>query len=247
MNREQRLHKIIAAAGLASRRKAELLIQQGRVTVNGQVVVKLGAKAVPGRDHIKVDGKPVHDTFRKVYILLNKPRRVISSIYDPQGRVKVTDLVDIKERIYPVGRLDYDTEGLILLTNDGEFSNIVTAACTHMPKVYRVKVKGAPEEGIIERLREGIRLKKGMRLARCRVVPIKEGTNTWYEVTLFQGINRQIREMFEAVGHPVLKLRRIRIGFLSDQGLETGRYRFLTAREIARVLRLSEKKQFNPD
>jgi 23S rRNA pseudouridine2605 synthase len=238
MNSEQRLQKIIAASGLASRRKAELLIQQGRVTVNGTVVDRLGAKAVAGRDHIKVDGKTVRPTSRKIYILLNKPKHVISSAADPQGRIKVTDLVDIKERIYPVGRLDYNTEGLILLTNDGAFSKIVTAAGMQIPKVYQVKVKGAPEEPAIAKLRAGIRLKNGIQLARCKIVPIKVDTNSWYEVTLFQGINRQIREMFEAVGHPVLKLRRIRIGFLSDQGLSTGKYRFLTPREISRVLRL---------
>jgi 23S rRNA pseudouridine2605 synthase len=242
MNCEERLQKIIAAAGLASRRKAERLIQQGRVSVNGQIVTQLGAKADPKRDHIKVDGKLVRQSEQKLYILLNKPRQVISSVADPQGRTKVIDLVDTSKRVYPVGRLDYNTEGLILLTNDGRFSRIVAAAGAHLPKVYQVKVRSKPGEPELRRLREGIRLKSGVQLARCKIIPLKEGANSWYEITLIQGRNRQIREMFETIGHPVLKLRRIRIGFLSDQGLSPGQYRYLTSREIERILRLSGKK-----
>jgi 23S rRNA pseudouridine2605 synthase len=238
MDREERLQKIIASAGVASRRKAELLIQQGRVTVNGHIVAQLGAKADPQRDHIKVDGKPIHESSRKIYILLNKPKKIISSAADPEGRTKVIDLVNVKEKIYPVGRLDYNTEGLILLTNDGEFSHIVTAAGEHLPKVYEVKIRGAAEESALARLREGIRLKSDVRLARCKTELLKEGSNSWYRVTLTQGKNRQIREMFEAIGHPVLKLRRTRIGFLKDKGLAVGQYRFLTPAEVERILRL---------
>jgi 23S rRNA pseudouridine2605 synthase len=239
MERAQRLQKIIAAAGLASRRKAELLIQQGRVTVNGQAVTQLGAKADPERDHIKVDGKTIRESGRKLYILLNKPRQVISTVSDPQGRSKVIDLVDVKQKIYPVGRLDYNTEGLILLTNDGEFSKIVAGAGTHLPKVYQVKVRSTPARSSLEKLRQGFRLKGGEQLAPCKIVLLKEGANCWYQITLTQGKNRQIRKMFEAVGHPVLKLRRIRIGFLTDRGLAVGRYRFLTPAEVERILRLS--------
>jgi 23S rRNA pseudouridine2605 synthase len=242
MEREERLQKIIAAAGVASRRKAELLIQEGRVTVNGQVVNQLGAKADPDRDHIKVDGKLIRRPPAKIYILLNKPRRIISSVSDPQERTKVTDLVDVKTRVYPVGRLDYNTEGLILLTNDGEFSRIVSAGGEHLPKVYEVKVRSKPDESRLARLREGMRLQSGVKLARCKIVPIKEGINSWYEVTLTQGKNRQVREMFEAIGHPVVKLRRIRIGFFTDHGLAVGQYRHLTSREIERVLRLGKKR-----
>lgn len=241
MEREQRLQKIIASAGLASRRKAELLIQQGRVTVNGHTVTQLGAKADPERDHIKVDGKSVRESRRKLYILLNKPRQVISTVSDPQGRTKVTDLVNIKQKIYPAGRLDYNTEGLILLTNDGEFSRIVAGAGTHLPKVYQVKVRSVPSKSALDRLRKGFRIRSGIQLARCRIVALKEGTNSWYEVTLTQGKNRQIREMFESIGHPVLKLRRIRIGFLSDRGLAVGKHRFLTSNEVERILRLKEQ------
>jgi 23S rRNA pseudouridine2605 synthase len=236
MDRMERLQKIIATAGLASRRKAELLIQEGRVTVNGEIVTQLGAKADPKRDHIKVDGKLIHESSRKIYILLNKPRQVICSVADPQGRTKVTDLVDIPQRIYPAGRLDYNTEGLILLTNDGEFSKVVTAAGKHMPRVYHAKVRSIPGAPELTRLRQGIRLKTGVQLARCKIVPMKEGANSWYEVTLTQGKNRQVREMFAAIGHPVLKLRRVRIGFLTDDGLAVGQYRHLTPKEIARVL-----------
>ena len=242
MGREQRLQKIIATAGLSSRRKAENLILQGRVTVNGQTVTELGAKADPERDHIKVDGKSVRQSGRKIYVLLNKPRGVISTVSDPQGRGKVIDLVGIKQKIYPAGRLDYNTEGLILLTNDGEFSRIVSGAGAQMPKVYQVKVQSTPADSSLERLRKGIRLKGGVRLAPCRIVPIKEGTNSWYEVTLTQGKNRQIRRMFESIGHSVLKLRRIRIGFLSDRGLAVGQYRLLNPGEVERILRLSGKQ-----
>jgi 23S rRNA pseudouridine2605 synthase len=238
MDGEERLQKIIAASGLTSRRKAELLIQQGRVTVNGQIVTQLGAKADLQKDHIKVDGKAIREAPRKIYVLLNKPRQVISSVADPQGRVKVTDLVDVKSKIFPVGRLDYNTEGLILLTNDGEFSKIATAAGKHLPKVYQVKVRSTPNTAELAKLREGLRLKSGIQLARCRIEPIKEAANSWYEVTLIQGKNRQIRDMFEAIGHPVLKLRRIRIGFLTDRGLAIGEYRHLTLREVERILRL---------
>jgi 23S rRNA pseudouridine2605 synthase len=238
MDGEERLQKIIAASGLTSRRKAELLIQQGRVTVNGQVVTQLGAKADLKRDHIKVDGKPIREAPQKIYILLNKPRQVISSVADPQGRTKVTDLVDVNRKIFPVGRLDYNTEGLILLTNDGDFMRIVTAAGKHLPKVYQVKVKSTPNASELAKLREGLRLKSGVQLARCRIEPVKEAANSWYEVTLIQGKNRQIRDMFEAIGHPVLKLRRIKIGFLTNEGLALGQHRHLTIREVERILRL---------
>jgi 23S rRNA pseudouridine2605 synthase len=245
MESEERLQKIIAAAGVTSRRKAELLIQEGRVTVNGEVVTQLGAKADPSRDHIKVDGKLIRQSSQKIHILLNKPREVISSVADPQGRVKVTDLVNVKTRIYPGGRLDYHTEGLILLTNDGEFSRIVTAAGKHMPKVYHVKVRSTPEAPELGRLRTGIRLKTGAQLAPCKITPIRESTNSWYEVTLTQGKNRQIRDMFEEIGHPVTKLRRVRIGFLTDHNLAVGKYRRLTPSEISRILRLGERLSNN--
>jgi 23S rRNA pseudouridine2605 synthase len=242
MDHEERLQKIIAEAGLASRRKAELLIQEGRVTVNGKVVTQLGVKADLSRDHIKVDGKLIRASAQKFYILLNKPRQVISTVDDPQRRTRVIDLVDVRARIYPVGRLDYNTEGLILLTNDGDFAEIAGSAGMHLPKVYKVKVRSNPEESSLARLREGIRLKNGERLAPCKIRALREDVNSWYEVTLIQGKNRQIRDMFQAIGHPVQKLRRVRIGFLTDKGLDVGQYRFLTPDEVKRIMRLRDEK-----
>ena len=242
MSEGERLQKIIANAGLTSRRKAEELIVQGRVTVNGQVVTELGTRADPVSDHIKVDGKLLRKPSANRYVLLNKPRQVISSVADPAGRTKVSDLVKVRERIYPVGRLDYDTEGLILLTNDGEFARIAGSAGEHLPKVYEVKVRSQPDEDALKRLRSGIRLKDGTQLAGCKIVSLREGNNSWFEVTLMQGKNRQIRQMFEAVGHPVMKLRRTRIGFLTHKGLAPGEYRFLTEAEVARILRMGQEK-----
>ena len=239
MDGEERLQKIISAAGVASRRKAERLIQEGRVTVNGKTVTRLGEKADPQNDYIKVDGKLIPKISRKVYILLNKPRQVISTVADPQKRVKVTDLVDVKTKLYPVGRLDYNTEGLILLTNDGEFAKIVSSAGNHLPKTYHVKVRETPDAAKLMRLREGIRLKNGTKLARCKIVPLRESAKSWYQVTLTQGKNRQIREMFQTIGHPVLKLRRVRIGFLTDKSLPVGQYRHLKANEVERILGLN--------
>jgi 23S rRNA pseudouridine2605 synthase len=246
MDSQERLQKIIAAAGIASRRKAELLIQEGRVTVNGTIILQLGAKADPRRDHIKVDGKLIHEPSEKIYILLNKPREVICTVSDPEGRTKVTDLIGVKTKIYPVGRLDYNTEGLILLTNDGEFAAIVTAAGIHMPKVYQVKVHSTPNAMALSRLRRGLRLKSGVQLAPCKIEPIKQSANSWYELTLTQGKNRQIRDMFESIGHPVSKLRRVRIGFLTDRGLPVGKYRHLMAHEIERILQLAKKRKQQP-
>jgi len=236
MDHGERLQKIIASTGIASRRKAEQLILQGRVMVNGTVITKLGTRANPERDFIKVDGKRIRIISRKFYFLLNKPRQVISSISDPEGRVKVTDLIRTRGKVYPVGRLDFNTEGLILLTNDGDFSSRVAQAGRHMPKVYRVKVRSKLEEKELEKLRDGIRLKSGIQLNSCRIIPLGGERNGWYEVTLTEGRNKQIREMFEAAGCPVLKLRRTKIGFLNDKNLPIGRYRALTPAEVARIL-----------
>jgi 23S rRNA pseudouridine2605 synthase len=235
----ERLQKIIAAGGVTSRRKAEELITQGRVTVNGEVVRELGAKADPQQDDIKVDGRLVRQPRSFTYALLNKPKGVICTLADPEGRTKVTDLVRVRGRVYPVGRLDFNTEGLIILTNDGAFARLLSGAGMKFPKVYEVKVKAVPEEASLERLRRGMRLRRGIQLAPCRIVRLREGANPWLEVTLTEGRNRQIREMFEAIGTRVLKLRRTQIGFLSDQGLPVGRYRHLTPDEVERAFRLA--------
>ena len=239
---QQRLQKIIAAAGVASRRHAEELITSGRVSVNGKVVNALGAKADPKIDHIKVNGKLINRLLRdqeKVYVLLNKPRGYLSSLSDPEGRPLVTDLVPSSlGRLYPVGRLDFNTEGLILLTNDGEFTNYITSARNQIAKVYKVKVKGVPTDYAIQRLRRGIRLDDETRAAPAEIERLEETkTNAWFAVTLHEGRNQQIRRMFDAIGHSVLKLSRVRIGPLEDPRLKTGHWRFLIPPEVKKMYR----------
>src|SRR5215467_5358541 len=204
----ERLQKIIAAAGIASRRKAEELISQGRVTVNGQIVSELGSKADPQRDYIKVDGKLLGGPERHIYLLLNKPKGYVTTVSDPEGRPTVMALLrNIGERIYPVGRLDYSSEGLLLLTNDGELANKLTRAASHVPKTYLVKIAGRAAEEDIAKLRRGIRIgsapadrrKRSMKpvhTAPARIRLTRETENPWYEVTLIEGRNRQIRRMF---------------------------------------------------
>jgi 23S rRNA pseudouridine2605 synthase len=236
---EQRLQKLIAAAGIASRRHAEDLITSGRVTVNGKIVTELGTKADPAKDHIKVNGKlinPQLQTREKVYVLLNKPRGYLTSVSDPEERPLVMDLLPPSlGRLHPVGRLDFNTEGLLLLTNDGELTNYITAARNRVDKVYEVKVKGVPTEAAIERLRRGITLDDGTRTAPAKIrLTYETSTNAWYEVLLHQGRNQQIRRMFDLIGNSVLKLKRTRIGTLSADELRTGEYRFLDEREVRR-------------
>jgi 23S rRNA pseudouridine2605 synthase len=241
MESEERLQKIIAAAGICSRRKAELLIQEGRVTVNGKIISTLGAKADVQKDYIKVDGKLIRSPAHKSYILLNKPKGVISTASDPGGRIKVTDLVKAKGKLFPVGRLDYNTEGLLLLTNDGEFAKIIASAGDAFPKVYQAKVRGVPDRPMLNRLRAGLLLPDETHFAPCKVRVLREEKHAWLEVTLTEGKNREIRKMFEAIDHPVSKLRRTRIGFFTDEGLPVGASRPLTPTEIARVFRMGQK------
>src|SRR5207249_9085655 len=234
---QERLQKILAHAGIASRRHAEEIIQSGRVTVNGHLVMELGSKADPDEDVIKIDGKKIRPTQRHVYILLNKPKNVMSTSSDPEGRPTVLDYVKgkIKERVYPVGRLDFGSEGLIILTNDGEFTKFMTQAGV-IRKVYMVKVSGQPAESDIVRLRRGTYV-ENERLASCEIKPLKGGENPWYEVTLHQGRNQQIRRMFQFIGHPVEKLRRVRIGFLADDKLHPGQWRALSEHEVSQFKR----------
>jgi 23S rRNA pseudouridine2605 synthase len=239
---EERLQKLIAAAGIASRRHAEELIKQGRVTVNGEIVDVLGAKANPETDHIKVNGRlinPVLSRGEKAYVVLNKPRGYLSSLSDPERRPLVTDLIpSALGRLHPVGRLDFNTEGLLLLTNDGDFTNHITSARNRIPKVYKVKVQGIPTENAIERLRRGLRLNDDRRAAPADVKRLEETrANAWFEVTLHEGRNQQIRRMFDAIGHSVLKLSRIRIGSLTDSRLKPGEWRRLAPKEIKSLLR----------
>lgn len=233
-----RLQKLIADAGLASRRHAEAMIAAGEVTVNGVVVTEPGTKADPARDHIKVRGRlinPLLEGREKVYVLLNKPRGYLASLADPEGRPLVSELVPAAlGRLHPVGRLDFNTEGLLILTNDGELTNFITSARNEVAKVYEVKVKGVPPEPAITRLRRGVRLEDGVRTAPAQITKTGEtATNSWYEVILHEGRNQQIRQMFDVIGHSVLKLRRVSIGHLRDKRLPIGKWRRLTDAEVA--------------
>ena len=234
---QERLQKILAHAGVASRRHAEEMIQAGRVSVNGHIVTELGTKADPEDDVIKVDGKKLRHAERHLYILLNKPKNVMSTSADPEDRPTVIDYVKskIKERVYPVGRLDFGSEGLIILTNDGDFTKFMTKAGV-IPKVYHVKVAGQPDERDLAKLRKGAYI-DNERLAPAEIRLLKGGENPWYEVTLHQGRNQQIRKMFQFVGHPVEKLRRVRIGRLEDEKLRSGAWRFLTEEEVKQFKR----------
>ena len=226
---KQRLQVILAHAGVASRRKSEDLIAQGRVTVNDLMTTRLGTQADPATDEICVDGKPIRAE-RLEYYIFNKPRGVLSAVSDPLRRPVVTQFVRSSSRLYPAGRLDFQSEGLIVLTNDGKLARLLTQA-GRLPKIYHVKVQGQPSQEKLERLLAGIRV-EGTRLAAQRVRLLERARNAWYEVTLRQGRNRQIRIMFERIGHPVRRLRRIAVGPLRLGDLPQGAYRELTAREV---------------
>lgn len=244
---QQRIQKLIAAAGITSRRQAEELITAGHVRVNGKLITELGAKADPDRDHIKVNGKLINPQLReqeKVYVLLNKPKGYLTSLFDPKRRPLVTSLIPSSlGRLHPVGRLDFNTEGLLLLTNDGEFTNLITAARNGVPKVYSVKVKGVPSEKAIERLRRGISIGEGERSAPAEVRRLRQSeSNSWFQVVLYEGRNQQIRRMFDAIGHSVLKLSRTQIGPLSDDRLRPGQWRTLTAAEVKSLTKAKRQR-----
>lgn len=246
---QERLQKIIAHAGVSSRREAEAMIREGRVTLNGRVVTELGTRADPNKDHIKVDGKLITHAEPHRYILLYKPKEVMTTVEDPQGRRTVIDLVrGIRERIYPVGRLDFHSEGLVLLTNDGELAFKVSHPTNGSVKTYNVKVRGVPEERLIDKLRRGITL-DGKRTLPCDIERMRttgkrddEG-NSWFEVKLREGRTQQIRKMFQAVGHPVSKLRRVAIGPISDPKLTPGVWRELTKQEVKMLETMKEMKK----
>jgi 23S rRNA pseudouridine2605 synthase len=235
---QERLQKLISQAGVASRRAAEELIRSGEVTVNGETVMELGTKADPEKDHIKVRGRLINTKLQNrenSYILLNKPKGYLSSVSDPEGRKLVTDLVKGYGKLHPVGRLDFNTEGLIILTNDGEFTNKVTAS-KKIPKVYQVKVKGLPSEVAINKLRRGVRLEDGFKTAPANIKALRPtDKNGWFEVTLYEGHNQQIRKMFDSIGHSVVKLRRVSIGHVTDAGLKIGESRKLTQQEVTHL------------
>jgi 23S rRNA pseudouridine2605 synthase len=234
---EQRLQKIIAEMGIASRRKAEELIMEGRVTVNGKAAV-IGMKADPATDHIKVNGKLLVNPENKVYFIFNKPRGVVTSLSDPEGRPTVNDFLrGIKQRVFPVGRLDYDSEGMLILTNDGEFAHAVLHPSRKIPKTYLVKIKGVLEEEEMNKLRNGIRLDRTV-TAPAKVKRLRKAEqNSWIEMTISEGKKRQIRRMLERVGHQVIRLMRIRIGGLEMGPLKPGAYRRITPEEIDKIRR----------
>ena len=272
----ERLQKIIAAAGIASRRKAEEMIGSGLVEVNGQTVTELGTKADPEQDHIRVNGKLLRGAERHIYLLMNKPKGYVTTAHDPEGRPTVMNLLHgIRARVYPVGRLDYASEGLLLLTNDGDLAYRLMKAASHVPKVYVVKVAGRPDEAGVEKLRRGVSIVSeisfgrsreqraseqrdnprvearasspvrrgkaagGRRPQRVKTAPagvrlVREGENPWYEITLTEGKNRQIRRMFEEIGHHVEKIKRVRYGPL-NLDVPPGEFRRLSILEIQKL------------
>jgi len=246
----ERLQKIIAAAGIASRRKAEELIAAGHVQVNGKVVTELGTKADVEQDHIRVNGKLLQGAQRQVYLLLNKPKGYVTTAHDPEGRPTVMNLVKrLGSRVYPVGRLDYASEGLLLMTNDGDLAHRLMKAASHVPKTYVVKVAGKPPEEALEKLRGGLSIAtddgKRVRTSPAKIRIVKESANPWYEVTLIEGRNRQIRRMFEEVGHHVEKIKRVKYGPLALD-VPPGEFRRLTLEEIAKLKLATSPKSALP-
>jgi 23S rRNA pseudouridine2605 synthase len=235
---EERLQKLLAHAGIASRRKAESLIAEGRVSVNGETVTELGSKADLAKDKVKVDGQAIGLPKHHIYIALNKPKNVVSTVRDPEGRQTVISFFKgFQDRLYPVGRLDYASEGLLLLTNDGEFANRLMSPASHVTKTYLVKVNGPLTSEQEDSFRRGIPM-HGKKTAPAYIKMIKPGVNPWYEVRLVEGRQNQIRIMFKHFGRLVEKLKRIRIGFLDLGDLKAGAYRTLTRAELARFQKL---------
>jgi len=237
---EERLQKVLAHAGIASRREAEKIILDGRVKLNGVVVDALGIKADPEKDSIEVDGKRISADEKKVYYVLNKPARCVTTMSDPQGRRTVKDLLgEIKERAYPVGRLDFDTTGVLIITNDGELANALAHPKKEIDKCYRARVEGIPSEDALEKLRCGIELKDGLTApAKVRLLEKREGEAS-VEIIIHEGRNRQVKRMCDAVGHRVTRLTRVSFGPITAERMRPGQLRPLTAKEIAALKALT--------
>ena len=230
----ERLHKVIADAGVCSRRAAERLIASGRVRVNGRVVSAAGSRVDPERDAIEVEGRALpRRAPARVYLALNKPRGYVTTLSDPEGRRTVADLLgDVRERVFPVGRLDYASEGLLLVTNDGTWARRLMAPASEVPKTYLAKVRGRPVTASLTRLRQGVALDGRPARATATRVVRSSGAHSWIELTVIEGRRHVVRRMLRAVGHPVLRLRRIRYGAIALGGLAVGSYRPLTRAEL---------------
>jgi 23S rRNA pseudouridine2605 synthase len=242
-----RLQKILSAAGIASRRAAEVLIQEGRVTLNGRTVTELGTKADPDTDDVRVDGRRVKPVQHRRYILLYKPRGYITTRSDPQRRPTVIDLLTtggVRDYVYPVGRLDYDSEGLLLLTSDGDLAARLTHPRHGVAREYHVRVRGVPDSHALDRLSTGI-VVEGRRTAPAgitleKIIEGEDGAQAILSFVIREGRHRQVRNMCDAIGHPVVRLKRVRIGPISDERIRPGEFRDLTAREIALLKRAGE-------
>jgi pseudouridine synthase len=241
---EVRLQKILSAAGIASRRAAEKLMAEGRVSVNGRTIFELGTKADPARDDIRVDGRRIKSAERSRYILLNKPRGYITTRSDEKRRKTVMDLLEgVREYVYPVGRLDYDTEGLLLLTNDGDLAAQLTHPKHGIDRTYEARVAGMPDDRALEKLRKGVPL-DGRRTLPADVILLNKGrhdADAVLLITIREGRNRQVRRMLEAVGHPVDRLKRTKIGPIGDRKLQTGAWRELAPSEVAALRKAAAK------
>jgi len=235
----ERLQKVIAASGYTSRRKAEELITQGRVQVNGEVVTTLGTKVKKG-DYVEVDGKQLVGE-NKVYYVFYKPKGCVCTLDDEFDRPKVTDFfTDVKERIYPVGRLDYDTTGILLMSNDGEFANMIMHPKNHLEKIYEVTIKGLIKGETLNTLEKGIYL-EGTKTLPCKIKVTNkdmEHKTTVLQIKLYEGKNRQVKKMFESVGHPLKRLHRISVGGINTKGLAPGKYRILKPQEVKNLRKL---------
>lgn len=239
-----RLHKFIAQCGAGSRRKAEQMIQEGRVSVNNEVVRTLGVQIDPHRDKIKLDNKLLKGPQPRTYLLFYKPKGCLSSMKEEGSRPSIPQFLKrIKVRVFPVGRLDYDAEGILLLTNDGEMAKVLAHPRYNIPRRYLVKVKGIPSEEKLRALKRGIKLEDGFtRPATARLMSITKAANCWIAITVLEGRNRLIKRMFQQLGHPALKLKRVQFSFLGLGGLLPGQYRYLTPDEIKKLHEIVEEK-----
>jgi len=238
----ERIQKILAKAGIASRREAERMVIEGKVTVNGKIIDKLGFKADPLKDHIRVDGKRLTGFEPKITLLLNKPRGYLSTVKDPGGRATVMDLLKkIRWRIYPVGRLDFDAEGLLLLSNDGDLTQVLSHPRFSIPRTYFVKVARVPDGKALDRLKKGVRLEDGKAKAVSVTILRQREKNCWAQFVVTEGRNRLVKRMFAAIGHPVLKLKRVGFGPLRLGDLPVGQFRYLTPEEIEKLKRISSE------